>query len=392
MSFTLINKSFFLFFSFLFICSCSTSSVYQKIKIKKYKVPIADNIDNSKINIINRSDKEINYGSEIILKDFKNDNQYYDNIIIKDDNIYAYTNNKLYNFNSNTGELISSKEINLTDKDDVLISFKYYNNSFILAFKSGNIIRLSINGEILWRHESEKILNTQIVISDQQIILLYVDEIKSLQTNDGTLIWSETYEDLPIYQSKGGQVASFFNIIYFILPNNSIGAIDLNLGKVHNSKYDEIPLVSSLNNARDKIHLFDNYLVYVDEGKYLYTLDIFDDEFILYKKNINLGSSNFIFNNSIILKDGNYIQAINPINGETFWLISDKRISKKSKIISLRNYKTNIELFLSNGDVITINNKELVKINNLDVGKINFISFKKQNIIFYARNGKTIIF
>ena len=121
-------------------------------------------------------------------------------------------------------------------------------------------------------------------------------------------------------------------------------------------------------------------------------LDIFNDEFILFKKNINLLSSSYLFNNSIIIKEGNYLQAINLSNGKTYWLISDNKISKKSEIVNVRNYKKNIEVFLSNGDVLTINNKELINITNLDIGKINDVSFEKQNIIIYAKNKKTLIF
>ena len=93
-------------------------------------------------------------------------------------------------------------------------------NSFLLAFKSGTIIRLNLDSEIIWRHDSHKILNSQIVLFDEQLILLYVDEIKSLKTKDGTEIWSEIYQELPIYQSKGGQISNFLNLIFFILPNN----------------------------------------------------------------------------------------------------------------------------------------------------------------------------
>ena len=392
MSFTLINRSFFSILSLLFLFSCSTKTVYEKIKPNTYEVPLVENIDDEKINIINVSNKQIDFENKLSLKDFKNDTQYFNNIIKDDDKIYAYKDNNLYNFDYTTGHLISTQDLNLSNDEDILIAFEYIDNSFILLFKSGLIFRLNRNFEIIWKHESKKKLNTQPFISNEQIILLYGDEIKGLQLEDGNQIWSETYQDMPIYQATGGQVASFFNIIYFILPNNIIGAIDLNFGSIHNSKFDDIPLISSINNTKDKIHIYDNYLVYIDEGKYLYTLDIFNDEFILFKKNINLFSSSFLFNNSIIIKEGNHLQAINLNNGKTYWLISDKKISKKSEIVNVRNYSTNIEVFLSNGDVLTINNKELKNITNLDIGKIDDMSFEKQNIIIYAKNKKTLIF
>ena len=392
MSFTLINRSFFSILSLLFLFSCSTKTVYEKIKPSTYEVPLVENIDDEKINIINVSNKQIDFENKLSLKDFKNDTQYFNNIIKDDNKIYAYKDNKLYNFDYTTGDLISTQDLTLSNDEDILIAFEYIDNSFLLLFKSGLIFRLNRNFEIIWKHESKKKLNTQPFISNEQVILLYGDEIKALQLEDGNKIWSETYQDMPIYQASGGQVASFLNIIYFILPNNNIGAIDLNFGSIHNSKFDDIPLISSINNTKDKIHIYDNYLVYIDEGKYLYTLDIFNDEFILFKKNINLFSSSFLFNNSIIIKEGNHLQAINLNNGKTYWLISDKKISKKSEIVSVRNYSTNIEVFLSNGDVLTINNKELKNITNLDIGKIDDMSFEKQNIIIYAKNKKTLIF
>jgi outer membrane protein assembly factor BamB len=392
MSFTLINRSFFSILSLLFLFSCSTKTVYEKIKPSTYEVPLVENIDDEKINIINASNNQINFGNKLLLKGFKNETHYFNNIIIDNDEIYAYADQKLYNFDYTTGDLISTKDLTLSNYEDILIAFEYIDNSFLLLFKSGLIFRLNRNFEIIWKHESKKKLNTQPFISNEQVILLYGDEIKGLQLEDGNQIWSETYQDMPIYQATGGQVASFLNIIYFILPNNSVGSIDLNFGSIHNSKFDDIPLISSINNTKDKIHIYDNYLVYIDEGKYLYTLDIFNNEFILFKKNINLFSSSFLFNNSIIIKEGNHLQAINLTNGKTFWLISDKKIPKKSEIVNVRNYETNIEVFLSNGDVLSIRNKELESIKNLDIGKVDHISFQKQNIIIYAKNKKTLIF
>ena len=392
MSFTLINRSFFSFLLLLFLFSCSTNTVYEKFTPKTYKVPLVEIFDDGQINVINNNVKQINYENELLLKDFKNENQYFNNIITDNDEIYAYKENKLYKFDYTTGDLISAKDLTLSNDEDILLSFEYIDNSFILSFNSGSIFRLNRNFEVIWTHETKKKLNTQPFISNEQIILLYGDEIKGLRLEDGNQVWSETYQDIPIYQASGGKITSFYNIIYFILPNNSIGAIDLNFGSIHNSKFDDIPLISSINNTKDKIHIYENYLVYIDEGKYLYTLDIFNDEFILFKKNINLFSSSFLFSNSIIIKEGNHLQAINLSNGKTYWLISDKKISKKSEIVSVRNYETSIEIFLSNGDVLSIRNKELKSIKNLDIGKIEHISFEKQNNIIYANNKKIIVF
>ncbi len=392
MSFTLINRSFFSILSLLFIFSCSTNSVYEKIKPNTYEVPLVEKFDDGKIILNNFVNKKTNYDNKLLLKDFKNENEYFNNILIFNGNIYAYNNHHLYDFEYNTGDLISYKKLDLVNNEDKLIAFEYIENSFFLSFKSGTVFRLNMNFETIWKYESEKEISTKPLILSEQIILLHGDEIRGLQIEDGNQIWSEIYQDLPIYQATGGHIAVFFNIIYFILPNSNIGSIDLNFGEIHNSRFDDITLISSINNTRDKIHVYDNYLAYIDEGKYLYTLDILKDELILFKKNINLYSSSVLFNNSIIVKEGNHLQAINIVNGETFWIISDEKISKKSEIVNVRNYEKNIEVFLSNGDVLTINNKELTNITNLDVGKIEDVSFEKQNIIIYAKNKKTLIF
>ena len=210
MNFTLINRSFFSILSLLFLFSCSTDTVYEKITPKTYEVPYVESIDSEKINIININSDQINYENELLLKDFKNETQYFNNIITDKDEIYAYKDNKIYNFDYVTGDLISTKDFTLSNDEDILIAFEYIDNSFILSFKSGSIFRLNRNFEIIWTYESKKKLNTQPFISNEQIILLHGDEIKGLHLEDGNQIWSETYQDRPIYQASGGQIASFF--------------------------------------------------------------------------------------------------------------------------------------------------------------------------------------
>ena len=68
MSFTLINRSFFSILSLLFLFSCSTKTVYEKIKPNTYEVPLVENIDDEKINIINVSNKQIDFENKLSLK------------------------------------------------------------------------------------------------------------------------------------------------------------------------------------------------------------------------------------------------------------------------------------------------------------------------------------
>ena len=178
MSFTLINRSFFSILSLLFLFSCSKSNVYEKITPKTYEVPLVETVDDGQINILNINNEQINYENKLLLKDFKNETQYFNNIVTDNNEIYAYKDNKLYNFDYVTGDLISSKDITLSNDQDLLIAFEYIDNSFILSFRSGLIFKLNQNFEIIWTHESKKKLNTAPSISNEQIILLYGDEIK----------------------------------------------------------------------------------------------------------------------------------------------------------------------------------------------------------------------
>ena len=73
MSFTLINRSFFSILSLLFLFSCSTKTVYEKITPKTYEVPFVETIDDGQINIININNEQINSENELLLKDFKNE-------------------------------------------------------------------------------------------------------------------------------------------------------------------------------------------------------------------------------------------------------------------------------------------------------------------------------
>ena len=64
--------------------------------------------------------------------------------------------NKLYNFDYTTGDLISTKDLTLSNDEDILIAFEYIDNSFLLSFKSGSIFRLNRNFEIIWKFMSLK--------------------------------------------------------------------------------------------------------------------------------------------------------------------------------------------------------------------------------------------
>ena len=395
MSITHINKALVILSCLFFLSACiSTKSVYKNFKTQKYNKPLINIFDDQNITLSSLNSNKIKYENKITLSELIKNNQYQSNIIINDNKFFALNkDNNIMAFDINTGQLIETTIINIDNiANENIVSFNFLNNSFIIAIKSGSIINIDLTGELIWNFESNNTLNTPLYILDKQIIALYVDQIINISSKDGKLIWDENYKDLPVYQSQGGQMVNFLNLLFFILPNNRVGSMDLSFGSEHNFIFNQIPLISSINNTEDKIHIFDNYFTYLDEGKYLYTADILGNNFNLFKKNINTSSSNIFFNNSLIIKGDTYLHAINIRNGKSFWLIENKDISPKSTIVSIRSFDNNIEVFLSNGDVLTIRNRKLIEINNLNVKNIKKIFFDKKNIIVITDSGKTVIF
>ena len=254
--------------------------------------------------------------------------------------------------------------------------------------EKGDLVKVSI--------ETDKILNTQLIIQKDFLIAIFEDTIKAILLIDGKEVWSETYSDQPIYQAKGGELVNFMNLIYFILPNNIVGSIDVLLGERHLSNFDNLEIKSSINNTNDKLHIFDNYLVYLDEGEYLYTFDILLNEFTLYKHKITFSrDSREFINNALIIKNENYLQAFNINNGNVFWKIDlNEFLSDKEDIIEIINNKNNIVLFFNQGNVLEIDsqNGNIIFSQNLKIKHLNSIDFFDNLILISQNNGKALIF
>jgi hypothetical protein len=228
---------------------------------------------------------------------------------------------------------------------------------------------------------------------DDKLIALYGNTLKIIDIDSGNEIWSETYEGLPIYQVKGGSVESFVNLIYYILPNNIVGAFDTLLGAKHYSNFDNLSLVSSINNSKDSLHIFDSFVSYLDEGEKLYTFDILSNKFILNKYKVEYSDSNFFYSNALIIKNQNFIHSHNLINGKLFWSIDiEKIISKTARIINVFNIQNKLHIFFDNGQIAIITDKKIEKVVNLNIRKIDLIYFQDNRLISSYDSGKTAIF
>ena len=268
-----------------------------------------------------------------------------------------------------------------------------FDNNFIIGFKSGKIIKINIEGDILWEYKYDKILSTPIKIHNNNLIVLYGDTIKSISIENGIEIFSKTYQGSDVINSRGGIIKQFAILLYFILPNSSVGQIDTFFNEKTYSEFTSNSYQDSINNAYDEIHIFDNFLSYFDDRLNLYTYDIYLDKFVLSKKRISRVDSFKFFNNALIIKNKNTIKAYNINNGRIFWSFDIKKIiNEDAKIISIRNINNNINVFFDNGIILEINNNEIINLINLKIKNINLLYFQNNRIFFSLNNGKTIIF
>ena len=394
MNFIFLSK-YFLLFAILFLLSCNSVEKIANLNLKKkINIPEVKNSENIEKILLTDPNFKSNFTKKYYLKNIKKSKKIQSKLktVIIDEEFYTFNSkSELFINSSKDGKLIKNYKIIENEMDDNLSTIYFKDNYFILGFRSGKIIKIDLNGEILWEFKNNKIFNSLIYELNNVVLVLYGDEIVALNFDDGIKLWSEIYADNPIIQSKGGQIYNFFNDIYFKLPNGRIGSIDLFLGSKKNNKFVNLELQNSINNINDKIYLFKNFVIYLDEGEYLYTYDLLTKDFLLYNYKINSSTSNYFFNNSLITKNDNYLEAINILNGNTFWLI-DSELNKKSKILSIKQINQNLTIFLNNGKIVLINDDLISETQDLKVKKIISIDFINNKIITKLENGKIGIF
>jgi len=386
---------FFILFLILFIISCKSVERIVDLNFnKKIYIPEKKSTENiAKISLTNLDFKS-NFNKKYYLENIKNSKNVQSKLktMILNDKFYTFNSkSELFINNTKDGKLLENYKFIANKQNDDLLSVYFKDNYFILGFRSGKIIKTDLNGNLIWEFTNNKIFNSLIYEINNIVIILYGDEIVALNFDDGIKLWSEIYQDSPIIQSQGGHINNFFNDIYFKLPNGRIGSIDLFLGSKNNNKFVNLELQNSVNNANDKIYLFKNYVIYLDEGQFLYTYNLLTDDFLLYNFKINNSTSNYFFNNSLIIKNDNYLEAINILNGNTFWLI-DSKLNKKSKILNINQVNGNLSIFLNSGKIVLIDDNSISKILNLKLKKIHSIHFLNNRIIAKLENGKTGIF
>ena len=414
MSFSFINKIS-LYLSFIFIISCQDTILSLKndenIVSQDYAFQLeteefldfsffeqyADNvIDNYtyKASEYNFLDKD-----QVVLKINNYEEKYNNNepinLIYLDENIYSLNKDgELLKFDLNTGKLIERINIDLDQVKKVPISFSLYNNDFIIAFKSGEVVRINKLGQVIWLFKIEDLLNTPVKIFDDYVIILYPEKIVFLSILSGDTIYEKEFKSINIIQSSGGKIVNYFNIVFFILPNSEFNSLDTYLYEEHSINFDNIELNTSLNNLKDQIYLYKNFLVYFDNGNIIHTYDINKDKFVLVDFVIKNSSSAILFNNSLISKNENFIEFYNIKNGNLFSRINiNKILNKKSKIINSLIINKNLHLFTDNGEIIILDqNLEIQEIVKLKINNINKVYNYQNKIFISTAKGITYIY
>ncbi len=414
MSFSFISRIS-LYLSFIFIFSCqdtiSTLRNNENIDSENYTFQLeteefldfsifeqyADNvIDNYtyKASDYNFLDKD-----QVVLKINNYEAKYINNepinVIQLDKSIYSLNKDgELLKFDLNSGKLIERINVDLDQVKKVPISFSLYKNDFIIAFTSGEVVRINKQGEVIWVFKNLDLLNTPIKIYDDYIIILYPEKIIFLSIFNGDIILEKAFKSSNIIQSSGGKIETFYNIVFFILPNSEFNSLDTYLFEEHNLNFDKIELNTSLNNLKDQIHVYKNILVYFDNGNILHTYDINRDKFILVDFGINNSSSTVLFNNSLISKNENFLEFYNIKNGNLFSRINiNKILNKNSKIIKPFIINQNLHLFTDDGKIIILNqNLEIQETINLKIKNINKVYNYQNKIFISTEKGITYIY
>ncbi len=414
MSYSFIIKiSFFLSLIFFYSCQDSITSLKDKnieviensnSKFEKeeiFDLSISDVYEDNKIDIYTYQSSSYNFLDKDI-KDLKinnYENKYNFNIPINliyyENSIYSLNlKGELLRFDINTGKLIDRFLIHSDQEKQEPVSFSLYNNDFVVAYKSGEVVKINKLGEVVWKFYNNEILNTPIKIFNEYLIVLYSNRIIFLEASTGNNIFEKIFDSEKIIQSSGGKILNYYNILFFILSNSEFNSLDTFLFEQHDINFDEIELNTTINNLKDQIHIYKNFLVYLDNGNIFHTYDINTNKFILTNYKINNSTSEILINNALISKNKKFIEIYNIDNGNLFSKIDISKILKdKSVLINALIINEKLHLFTDNGEVIIFDkNLSIEEKVNLKHKKINKIYSYQNKIFISTEKGITSIY
>ena len=114
------------------------------------------------------------------------------------------------------------------------------------------------------------------------------------------------------------------------------------------------------------------------------------NEFLLENFKINSSTSNAFFNNSLVIKNEQYLEAINIFNGKHFGYL---RLNlNEIKNFKNKNINENLSLFTDEGKIIIIKKDNNSEILDLKIKNIDSFYFLNNKVIAIQKNGKIGVF
>ena len=317
------------------------------------------------------------------------------NLIYDELNFYSIdSDSNILRLDKKTGKLIEKVSLNLQKSSFTKpISLSLIDDNFIIAFKSGEIIKCTKKGKVLWQFKKDNLLNTPLKITNDYIIALYPEDIILLSNDNGKILFQQNYKNGNVIQSNGGKFVNYFNFLYFILPNSSFGSIDTYLFDKHISEINNLQIKTSLNNLNDNLHIYQNFLVYVDNGNQLFTFDIVKNEYILKDFVLNNITSYTFYNNSLVVLKNNSVEFYNIKNGNTFLSINiEKKLKNNAKIIKIFSTNEKIHILFDSGYLLILDGKKIYQTIDLNIKDINYVYNFSDLFFVSTKKGITYIY
>ena len=276
-----MNRSIYIFFSILFLYSCSldtkTGIWTKNKKIGEKKIDIKNQI------IKKRISKNIEYNSQLKIKLIKENaakdrsfnqltnNNKKSNFDSNLKNISKYKFSKIKNFNyfepeivfdekniiffENKGSILKFDDLSkliwkknyytkIEKKSDPILFFGKSDNKLIVADNLANYYAIDLTtGNLLWKKNNNATFNSQIKIYENKIYVIdFMDVLRCFSLEDGAEIWSVTTENTFIKSDKKLSIAIKDQKVIFNNSMGDISAVDINTGEL----LWQIPTQSSL--------------------------------------------------------------------------------------------------------------------------------------------------
>ncbi len=325
-------------------------------------------------------------------------NSPYLKVNIINDKIYGLNNDsdlKIYNLNDKKD--IETHHVSTSSNSDFFhpTSVAMLKNFFYAGYAEGTLIKFDINGNIIWQLELNDILKTPIKIHNENIIVILSNKILSIDTINEKINWEFIYKSEYSLSVYGGNIVSKNHLLFFYLPNGRLGEIDTIIGENIDTLFSKIKY-DYLLNSNNIVHSFQNLISFFENNKYLYTIDIQKNNFLVEKDKIeNVLSRNFINNALIILDKEKNIKAYNIKNKKIFWKSDlNEYLNKDEQIVETINNENRIIIFFNNGLILEIDliSGEVLFNQKLKLKEIMSIYFIDDYVFFSQIDGKTTIF